>query len=107
MKSSSPVGISRTRAAVVLAALSSFLCAFVLTAAPALHEHIHFDAAHPQHECAITVVETGVESHDAPLTIAAPQAVSLFSNVSALRSVWVPALLSHAHVFAHAPPAHS
>ena len=93
------------RAAIALAALGAFLLAFVLSAAPALHEHLHSDAAHPQHECAITIVETGIETGDAPLTIAAPQAVTLFSSVPALHPVWVPALFQGARVFEHAPPA--
>lgn len=93
------------RVAVALAALSSFLFAFVLSAAPALHEHLHSDAGHPQHECAITIVATGIEAGDAPLTVAAPQPVSLFSTVAALHPVWVPALFQRARVFEHAPPA--
>jgi hypothetical protein len=93
------------RAAIALAALSAFLLAFVLSAAPALHEHFHFDAAHPQHECAIAVVESGIECGDAPLTTAAPEAVLLLPNVKALHPVWVPALFSGARVFEHAPPA--
>ena len=93
------------RAAIALAALSSFLFAFVLSAAPALHEHLHSDAAHPQHECAITIVESGVESGAEPLRIAAPQSATLFSTGAALHPVWVPALFLAASVFEHAPPA--
>ena len=93
------------RAAVALAALSSFLFAFLLSAAPALHEHLHSDAGHPQHECALTIVETGIESDDAPLAVAVPRAVSLFSTVPALQPVWLPALFQRARVFEHAPPA--
>ena len=93
------------RAAICFAALSAFLFAFVLSAAPALHEHLHSDAAHPQHECAITIVESGIESGDAPLAIAGPQPATLFSNVPALHPVWVPALFQCARVFEHAPPA--
>ena len=93
------------RAAVAFAALSAFLFAFVLSAAPALHEHLHSDAAHPQHECAITIVETGIESGDAPLTAAAPEAVTLFPTVPALHPVWVAAPFHGARIFEHAPPA--
>ena len=92
------------RAAVALAALSAFLFAFVLSAAPALHEHLHSDAAHPQHECAITIVESGVESGDEPLRIAGAQPATLFSTVPPLHPVWVPALFHRARVFEHAPP---
>ena len=93
------------RAAIALAALSSFLFAFVLSAAPALHEHLHSDAAHPQHECAITIVETGLESGDAPLALAVPQAVTLFAPVATLHPIWVPAIFQRSRVFEHAPPA--
>ena len=92
------------RAAVALAALSAFLFAFVLSAAPALHDHLHSDAAHPQHECAITIVESGVESGDEPLRSAGPQPATLFSTVAALHPVWVAALFHGARVFEHAPP---
>ncbi|MBA3580692.1 MAG: hypothetical protein H0W42_11995, partial [Gemmatimonadaceae bacterium] len=42
---------------------------------------------------------------DAPLAVAAPEAVTFFSTAAALHPVWVPALFQQAHVFAHAPPA--
>jgi hypothetical protein len=93
------------RAAIALAALSAFLLAFVLSAAPALHEHLHSDAEHPQHECAITIVESGIETGDAPLAVAAAKAVTLFSTVPALHPVWVPALFQRARIYEHAPPA--
>ena len=93
------------RAAVALAALSAFLFAFVLSAAPALPEHLHSDAGHPKHECAITIAETGSEVADAPLTVTAPQPLSLLSAVAALHPVWIPALFQRSRVFEHAPPA--
>ena len=93
------------RAAIAFAALSAFLCAFVLSAAPALHEHLHSDAGHPQHECAIAIVECGIETGDLPLTIPAPRAVTLVSGVPALHPVWVPALFQRARIYEHAPPA--
>ena len=78
--------------------------AFVLSAAPALHEHLHSDAGHPQHECAIAIVESGVATADEPLSTAAPSA-TLFSAVSVLHPVWVPSSFLGACVFEHAPPA--
>ena len=105
MMSSGRETISRGRAAVVLAALSSLLFALVLTALPAIHEHLHSDAAHPQHECAMTIVESGIDTGDAPLAVAAPHAVTLFSAVAALHPVWVPALFQRARIYEHAPPA--
>ena len=99
--------MTKRRAAVALAALSAFLLAFVLSAAPALHEHLHSDAAHSQHECAISIVESGVQTANAPLTVAAPQLIALLSSASPLRAVWVPAVFLTARVFEHAPPAFS
>ena len=93
------------RAAVAFAALSAFLLAFVLSAAPALHEHLHSDAGHPQHECAITIVESGVDTADEPLSTAAPQPAVIFSAACVLHSVWVPATFLGSRVFEHAPPA--
>ena len=93
------------RAAVALAALSAFLFALVVSAAPALHEHLHSAAGDPQHECAITIVESAIETGDAALAVAAPQAATLCATVPALHPVWVPALFQRARVFEHAPPA--
>jgi hypothetical protein len=104
MMSSDRDRFSFGRAAVVLAALSSFLFAFVLSAAPGLHEHLHSDAAHPQHECAIAIVESGLETADTPLSLPAPEAAKLFSKVPTLHPVWVPAPFLSACAFEHAPP---
>ena len=93
------------RTAVALATLSAFLLAFVFSAAPALHEHLHADAAHPQHECAITIVESGIESGDPPLTFARPESATLFARVAALNPIAVPSLFLSACAFEHAPPA--
>lgn len=92
-------------AALALAALGAFLLAFVLGAAPVLHEHLHSDAGHAQHECAITIVESGVEADNEPHRMAGREPATLFSAFPALHSVWVAALFHGAHVFEHAPPA--
>ena len=93
------------RTTVGLAALSAFLLAFVLSAAPAMHGHLHSDAAHPQHECAITIVESGIESGDAPLTSARPESATLFATIPTLNPISVPSLFLSACAFEHAPPA--
>lgn len=92
-------------AAVALASLSAFLFALVLIAAPGLHAHFHEDAGHPQHECAITVVEAGTEAGDAAPLATPPQPASHFATVPALKSVWVAAPFLNACIFEHAPPA--
>ena len=85
--------------------IAAFLAVGALAAAPALHTHLHSDAANPHHECAITVVQSGIECGDGPLRVAAPGARTLFCNVAVLPSVWVPALFLGACIFEHAPPA--
>ena len=99
------VRLVKRRAAISFAVLSAFLFAFVLSAAPALHEHLHSDVAHPHHECAITIVESGIESGGAPVALPAAEAASLLAIVPSLHPVWVPALFQRARVFEHAPPA--
>lgn len=93
------------RPATALACLAAFVVAIAAAAIPQLHEALHNDATLPQHECAITIVETGIESGDAPLVLSAPQSAPLSSPAPALQPVWVPSPFLAACVFEHAPPA--
>ena len=88
---------------VVLTA-SALLFAFALAAAPGLHEHFHACADHPQHHCAITLIQSGIEINSSGDIVAAPQGAPVFASIPILRSVWVPALFLVGCVFEHAPP---
>ena len=87
-----------------LTSLSAFLFASVLSATPALHEHLHSDASQPQHECAITIVESATYLVDSAPEMAARRILAEWSESFALPVVWVATLFSNARVFEHAPP---
>ena len=91
--------------AVSLLCAGAFLLALIVAVAPGLHSHLHDDAGHPQHECAITIVESGIESGDAPAKSARPESATLFATVPALNPVSLPSPFLSSCAFEHAPPA--
>lgn len=87
---------------------AAFFWTLLLSVSPQLHQRIHADANRGDHTCAVTLVATGNYDHAAhPPPIRAPQPSVQFSKIAALSSTWVQALFFSAHIFAHAPPAHS
>ena len=96
------------RAFVTTLAATAFLWTLVLSVAPHLHSRVHADANRTEHTCAVTFVTSGNYTHCAPYPfISAPIPDSEFSEIRVLNSVWVQPLFLAAHIFAHAPPAHS
>src|SRR5262249_53234192 len=96
----------RTLVGVLVAA--AFLWTLALSASPQLHARIHADANRADHACAVALITTGSYDHTAqPPLIGAPDFAGEFGTVPALTSTWVKPLFFNAHVFAHAPPAHS
>ncbi len=69
-----------------------------------LHEWIHHDAGHEDHDCAIKVFYTGsVDSTAAPVIIIAPPEVGVeVEPVALVRVEWV---LRRSGILEHAPPA--
>jgi hypothetical protein len=91
--------------AIVFAAFSWTLLVGV---SPQLHARIHPDANGANHTCAITLIVSGSYEHAAqPPLVSAPQSRVYFPLRAALTSNWVKPLFLSAHIFAHAPPAHS
>ena len=87
---------------------AAFLWTLILSVSPQLHARVHSDASRTEHTCAITLIATGSYDHAAnPPLIRAPQPSVQFSKMAALSSTWVRPLFLSAHIFAHAPPAHS
>jgi hypothetical protein len=96
----------RALAAAFIAA--AFLWTLVLSVSPQLHTRIHADANRAEHSCAVTLIATGgYEQAAQPSLVTGPRFASWFSQVAALTSAWVRPLFLRAHIFAHAPPAHS
>jgi len=94
------------RAVMMVACLGGFLLALAAVALPALHDGLHRDASHPQHECAVTMLIAGKVQlgGDLPPT-APPRPVVCFPHVSTLRPTWVATAFAESRIFEHAPPA--
>jgi len=94
------------RGLVCFGLIGAFLFATALSASPQLHERIHPDANHTQHECAVTLIAAGNYDHAfaAPVFAAPPISVQ-FSELPTLASTWVASLFLSASIFEHAPPA--
>src|SRR5262249_49619533 len=92
-------------AAVLFAAFSWTIFAGV---SPQLHAGIHADANRSDHICAITLIASGSYEHTSQLPlVSAPQLDIWFAPTPSLIPAWVSPLFLNAHIFAHAPPAHS
>jgi hypothetical protein len=73
-----------------------------------LHGCIHSDANRIDHVCGVTLITSGSYEHAAqPALINAPQFGVCFSAIASLTPTWVKPLFLNAHIFPHAPPAHS
>jgi hypothetical protein len=91
--------------ALVLAA--AIVLTLGLSVAPNFHERLHSTGG-SLHQCAVTLMASGSCHYGAaaPLMVA-PTRVLHLSKIPALSSVWVESPFLAAHIFAHAPPAHS
>src|SRR5262249_24359658 len=80
----------------------------VVSVSPQLHARIHADANHIEHVCAITLIASGsYEQAGQPAFVGGPQFSVPLPGSAELTSSWVKPLFLNAHIFAHAPPAHS
>lgn len=87
---------------------AAFFWTLLLSASPQLHARVHADANTGDHTCAVTLIATGSYEHAAhPPLASAPEPSVQFFKIAELRSTWVQPLFLGAHIFAHAPPAHS
>jgi len=87
---------------------TAFFWTLALSVCPQLHQFVHADANRVEHSCAVTMIASGSYDHAAhPPLVSAPNFARQFSKILALSSTWVQPLFLGAHIFAHAPPAHS
>jgi len=101
---------SKNCAHVVVAAVlfAAFSWTLLVSVSPQLHARIHADASSSDHACAITLIASGSYEHAAqPPIVSPPEFGVRFRSSTTLASTWVKPLFLNAHVFAHAPPAHS
>src|SRR5205814_4976605 len=96
------------RAFVAACVFAAFVWALALSASPRLHQCIHADANRAEHSCVAAMIASGNYNYAAhPPILSAPTPIVQFSKIRALNSIWVQPLFLNAHLFAHAPPAHS
>ena len=87
---------------------AAFVWTLALSVSPQLHQRVHADASRAEHSCAVTAIASGsYEDAPQPPLVSALQPTVEFSKTGELNSVWVQPLFLCAHIFAHAPPAHS
>jgi hypothetical protein len=98
--------VSLLRGTIASWTCAALLSAFTLSVLPHWHELLHSDAKAPQHECAVTLVNSGTHHQPAPAPlVAAPARALLLSFVPSLHPVWVATPFVGARIFEHAPPA--
>ncbi len=81
---------------------------FIIAAAasPALHEWMHHDADHADHDCAITLFASGGYEHG-PTPVCAPMPLSLpIQEKMAVESQRIAASFRYSGILEHAPPRH-
>jgi len=103
-------GRSQTFVRVLVAAVlfAAFSWTLLVSISPRLHGYIHADANRSDHVCASTLISSGsYEQASPPPLISAPQFDVSFRARTSLTATWVKPLFLNAHIFAHAPPAHS
>ena len=99
---------NRGRAFIAIFVSAAFFWTLALSVCPQLHQFVHADANRVEHSCAATMIASGSYDHAAhPPLVSAPDFALQFSKILALSSTWVQPLFLAAHIFAHAPPAHS
>ena len=103
----STVAHPTNRGRVLVAAFVSvgFLWALALSASPQLHQCLHKDANHVEHNCAVTMIASGSYDHSVQVPLSAPVPAVLFSKIPALSPCWVQSTFLDACIFEHAPPA--
>jgi hypothetical protein len=96
------------RVFVATVAFAAFSWTLVGSVSPQLHARIHADANQADHVCAITLIASGsCEQAGQPVLVSEPEFKIWFPASAVLASSWVKPLYLNAHIFAHAPPAHS
>ena len=103
-------GRSQTCVRVLIAAVlfAAFSWTLLVSISPQLHGYIHDDANRTDHVCAVTLIVSGSYKHtNQPPLVSAPQLNIWSASLASLTPAWVSPLFLNAHIFAHAPPAHS
>jgi hypothetical protein len=92
--------------AVVACVLMSWIAALAMAVSPRLHEHVHEDADHDDHECVVTHLLAGDVGDGVPLLIISVEPSALATTMKVVASpTWVCPLHRKNGVLEHGPPA--
>ncbi|MEA3212842.1 MAG: hypothetical protein QOE70_5899 [Chthoniobacter sp.] len=93
------------RIALLCAVLVGFVLALALAASPQLHELIHHDDGHGEHQClAVTLQSGGSDAAAVAPLVTQAFLAELFALVPRGESAWVESLFLSCRVLEHAPP---
>lgn len=94
----------RARSLIAATVAGCVLLAGWMAASHDLHERLHKDAGHDDHECLVTLISGGGMDHAviAPVMVMPP--LMVVGTVRTLHSQWVQPLFLDAGVLEHGPP---
>jgi hypothetical protein len=93
------------QSALIYLLMANLAVVVVLAASPGLHQLLHRDADHSEHQCAVTVMLSGgSDGSSAPQSFGAVTMPVASGFLPTLASRDVAPLFLSAHVFEHAPP---
>ena len=95
------------RSALVCALIAHLLVIAAMAVNPELHERIHADAGHEDHECAVTLFVHGGCDASAPPLVAIEFVRVAVAAVNFDQGVQVPSCHLTGSILEHAPPANS
>lgn len=94
----------RTRSLIAAMVAGCVLVAGLMAASPNLHERLHKDADHADHECLVTLMSSGGMDQALTAPIVLLPTVVIGTLVRPLHSQWVEPLFLDAGVLVHGPP---
>ena len=93
------------RLALGSAVIAGLVLALLMAVSPELHELVHHDGDAKDHQCLVTLMQTGGCDNTAPeAVVVAAFLATLFGPEPSGESVWVQSVFASGCVLEHAPP---
>ena len=93
------------RLALIGAVIAGLVLALMMAVSPELHELVHHDGDAMEHQCLVTLMQTGGCDNTAPeAVVVAAFLATLFGPEPIGESVWVQSVFASGCVLEHAPP---
>lgn len=90
-----------------LGVMLPWLAALAMAVSPDLHEHVHHDACHEDHECVVTHLQAGDfgDLVPPPAFLGVPDFICYQEPLAREIKTWLPATFLNNGILEHAPPA--